>query len=448
MRSYANLAAIGCAVWWGGVALALEDPSREARRTPIVRAIEQCRDAVVNISTTRVVQVRGLSMGGRLDDWFWGPPPVANRRVQSVGSGVIVHEDGYIVTNHHVVSQALNVSAIFANGHTLPAEVVATDQEHDLAVLKVDARQPLAYLKMGRSNDIMIGETVIAIGNPRGLNHSVSAGIVSALDRNVEFSRDVIYRGLIQTDAPINPGNSGGPLLNINGELIGINSAIRGDSQSIGFAIPVDSIWELLPAMLDVERRHRVRFGLRVSGQNAQVVAVRPDTPAARAKLQAGDRVVALNNNELRDGIDYYVRLLQQEPGRDVHLQVRRGDDTLNVDVPLESIPIPDGVALARDLLGMELQEIPQDWYRKYDLPDSVGLVVTKVTPRGPADRIGIMPTDFILRLDRLPVATLQDVGLVLEQVRRRDPVSVEGLRVDATRPFLWTGTLRAAGRR
>lgn len=448
MRRFAALAVIGLGVWVDAMASATEDAGRAARRTPIVRVIEECRDAVVNISTTRVVQMRGLTRGGLLDDLFWGPPPVRNRRVQSVGSGVIVHESGYIVTNHHVVSQALNVSVTFANGRTLPAEVVATDQEHDLAVLKVDARRPLAHLKLGRSDDIMIGETVIAIGNPHGLHHSVSAGIVSALDRDIEFSPNVVYRGLIQTDAPINPGNSGGPLLNINGELIGINSAIRGDSQNIGFAIPVDRIWELLPVMLDVERRQRVRFGLRVSGQDAQVVAVRPDTPAARAKLQAGDRVVALNDDVLRDGIDYYVHLLEQQPDRDVRLRVRRGDETMEVAVPLESIPIPDGVKLARELLGMELQEIPKDWYRKYDLPDSVGLVVTKVTPRGPADRIGIVPTDFILRLDRLPVMSLQDVGLALERVERADPVPVEGLRIDAARPFLWTGTLRAAGRR
>ncbi len=449
MPKHALTIVIGTTLLLSGLAVGGKPPARAARRTPVVEVFEHCRDAVVNISTTRIVRMRSLG-----PEWLWdnifdfGAPPVRDQRVQSLGSGVVVHENGYIVTNAHVVYQASDVQVTFADKKTLPAEVVAVDREHDMAVLKVKAPAPLPYQKLGRSDDIMIGETVVAIGNPLGLQHTVTSGIVSALDRDLKFSEDAVYRGLIQTDAPINPGNSGGPLLNVNGELIGINTAIRGDAQNIGFAIPVDRLWELLPAMLDIESRARVRFGMRVAGPEAKVLDVRQDTPAAVAKLMVGDRVVKFDGTPVRDGIDYNVRLLAQKPGSTVKMEVRRGDKTLDVAVPLESVPLPDGAKLARELLGVELDEISNDLRHKYDLPDYAGLMVASVVRGSPADRAGIIPSDLILRLRRTPVTALQDVGLALEQTQAGERVVVEGLRIDTDRPFFWTVTLRTrAGR-
>jgi serine protease Do len=436
---------IGLGLWLAAAVLAEEPPespeaARARRRTPIVDVFERCRDAVVNISTTRVVR-----MQSRFDSIFdFGTPRFGTRRVQSVGSGLVVHESGYIVTNAHVVSQASDAQATFADKQTLPARIVAVDTDHDLAVLKVDAPKPLAHLRLGRSDDLMIGETVIAIGNPLGLQHTVTSGIISALDRELPFSEDVVYSGLIQTDAPINPGNSGGPLLNIDGELIGINTAIRGDAQNIGFAIPVDRLWSLLPSLLDIEQRERVRFGLEVSGHDARVTAVRADTPAAQAGLRTGDRIVKFNGEALRDGIDYYVHLLSQKPESKVRLAVRREQKTLDVEVPLQAIPLPDGAKLARERCGVELEEITADMRRRYELPAYVGLMVKSVVRGSPAERVRIVPTDFLLRVNRTPVTSLQDVGLALEQIKSGDKVGVEGLRVDADPPFLWTATLRA----
>jgi serine protease Do len=417
---------------------------RAARRTPVVRVFEQCRDAVVNISTTRLVRMRSLGYGGMFDDIFDFGTRARNRRVQSVGSGVVVHESGYIVTNAHVVSQASDIQVNFADESTRDATVVAVDQEHDLAVLKVDAPQPLPFQRLGRSDDIMIGETVVAVGNPLGLQHTVTTGIVSALGRDLEFSRDLVYRGLIQTDAPINPGNSGGPLLNINTELIGINTAIRGDAQNIGFAIPVDRVWELLPSLLDIERRQRVRFGLRVSGAKAEVSDVRAESPAADADLEKGDRVVAFNGEPIRDAIDYYVHLLDQDPNSVVALRVERDKKQHDVKVPLQSIPIPDGGLLAFRHLGMELEEVSDDMRRRYDLPDYASLIVVGLRRGGAAAEAGIEPTDLILRIDRVPVTSLDEVGLILEGTRPRMRVVVEGLRLDPRRPFLWSAVLRA----
>ena len=414
-----------------------EDPARARRRTPVVEVYEQCRDAVVNIATTQIVRTPTL------DSIFnFGPPRVG--RATSIGSGFLVHESGYIVTNAHVVAQATDAQVTFVNKETLPAAIVSVDTEHDLAVLKIDAHQPLPHIKLGRSDDIMIGETVVAIGNPLGLQNSVTSGIISALDRDLQLNEEVTYRGLIQTDAPINPGNSGGPLLNINGELIGINTAIRGDAQSIGFAIPVQRLWELLPALLDIEHRERVRFGLQVAGRDSRVTAVRPDTPAARAGLKTGDRIVKFNGHALRDGIDYDVHLLAEKPDNKIRLAVLRDQKTIDVEVPLEAVPMPDGFKLARERFGLELTEIPPATRRDYGLPQHVGFMVKSVTKNSSAARIGVHANDFLLRLNRNSVTSAQDLALMLEPVETDDNVVIELLRVTRGSPELCVGTLKA----
>jgi len=442
------------AVWLAALPLvaagaAQDRPERQSRRSPVVAVFEQCRDGVVNISTTRIMRVRSLRYGSLFDEIFdFGRPTIREQAVHGIGSGFVVHESGYIVTNAHVVSQAHDVKVIFADQRKLPAEIVAVDQEHDLAVLKVNTRRPLPYLKLGRSDDIMVGETVVAIGNPLGLEHTVTSGIVSALNRTLQFGEDTDYRGLIQTDAAINRGNSGGPLLNIDAELIGINTAIRGDAQNVGFAIPVGRLWELVPVMLDIERRERVRFGLQVSGAGSTVVAVRSDSPAAKAGLRRGDRVIEFNGKPLRNAIDYYVQLLSEKPGSEIRLTVQRGEKKLNKVVTLQGVPPPDGRKLASQLFGMELAEIPPKVRRELELPDYAGLIVDEVAAGGPAQRVGIRPGDLILRLNRVTVPTLTDAGLALENVQPRRRVPVEGLRLRADPPFFWTVSLQARSSR
>ena len=419
------------------------DETQRRRRSPVVDVIEQCKDAVVNISTTRVQRTRMLDRGLFWNDVFdFGRPAVTERRVQSVGSGVLIHEHGYIVTNAHVVEQTTDVHVTFADNRTLPARIISSDPEHDLAVIKVDADKPLPHIKIGRSNDLMVGETVVAIGNPHGLQHTVTAGIISAVDRELNFDQNLIYHGLIQTDAAINAGNSGGPLINVNSELIGINSAILGTAQNVGFAIPVDQLWELLPSMLDIEQRQRVRFGLEVNGPDAEVVAVHPDSPAVHAGLQVGDQITYFRDHRLRDGIDYYVRLLEQPPGSSVSLKYRRGTETGTAEIVLQIVPPPDGRKLAQALLGLGLGELDRRYRQRYDLPDSVGVYVNEVDPRGPADRAGIVSGDIILRVNRMSVPDLQDVGLALEDVQPGEHVYIHGLRVNTDSPFVWTVAL------
>ncbi len=410
----------------------------DRRRSPVVEVFEQARDAVVNISTTRVVR-----MQPSLIDIFEFGPRARSRQVHSVGSGVVVHPGGYLVTNAHVVAQASDIGVTFADGHTAEAEIIAVDSEHDLAVLKIQTDRPLHAQKLGRSDDLLIGETVVAIGNPLGLQHTVTAGIVSAVARDLEFSGEVQYKGLIQTDASINPGNSGGPLLNVNGELIGINTAIRGDAQNIGFAIPVDRLWELLPAMLDIERHERVAFGLDVSGPDASVRAVQPDSPAAQAGVRVNDTLISFDGEPIRDGIDYYVHLLARQPGDEIRLGLRRAKQELTVEIPLQAKPLPDGNRLAGALLGITLGPIPARIRRAYGLPAHIGLMVEEVQPGSPAGRAEMRPGDLILRIDRVTTASLEQIGLALERVTPGESVTVEGLRVDADGAFTWTVAIR-----
>jgi len=200
----------------------------ESRRTAIVRAIESTRDSVVNIHGQKLISNPDDDAGAEL------------RRVNGMGTGVVIDPRGYIVTNYHVVEGVRRIEVTLASGRTTTATLISHDPRTDLAVIKIPVEGSLPVIQIGRSHDLMIGETVLALGNAYGYEHTVTRGIISALHRSVEVSRSQRYDDLIQTDASINPGNSGGPLLNINGEMIGINVAVRAGAQGIGFAIPID----------------------------------------------------------------------------------------------------------------------------------------------------------------------------------------------------------------
>ncbi len=439
--------ALGCLLLSAPPASRADDRRADRRRTPVVEVYERCRDAVVNISTTRIVRMRSTSAGPWFDDVFNLAPRVRNREVHSVGSGFVVHESGIVITNAHVVAQASDVRVTFADGRNYPADVIAADPDHDLAVLRVDAPRSLARIELAAPDDVLIGETVVAIGNPLGLQNTVTTGIVSAVNRDVQLTPEVTYSNLVQTDTAINPGNSGGPLLNVNGELIGVNTAIRTDAQNIGFAIPVARLWELLPDLLDVEKRERVRFGLQVGGRDARVVSLRDDAPAARSGVKRGDRIVRINGEPLRNAIDFYVEMLHQRPDSKVNLTVERDGRNLDISAPLQSVPAPDGSKLAASLLGLELAPLPPELRTRYSLARNVGLIVRGVKRGSAADRAEIVAGDVILRLDRGSIGALEDVGLSLESVTPGQRVIVEGLRLDPDQPFLWSVSLRAGAK-
>ncbi len=420
---------------------------RAERRTPVVVAVEKTRDAVVNISATSTVVSRSpFGFDSLFDDIFQVP-----RRRTNAGSGFLIHPSGYIVTNAHVVARSTDNRITFADESkrkAQPARVVTIDREHDLAVLKIDTDKPLPYLRLGRSDDLMIGETVIAIGNPLGYHHTVTTGVVGALNRTLEFRSDVKYVGLIQTDAAINPGNSGGPLLNINGELIGINTAIRGDAQNIGFAIPVDHLRRLLPEMMtvEIETHRRIQLGMLVSDKDAvRVTSVTQDGPADRAGLEAGDILRQINGEAVSLAMDFYAVILGRKAGDVVRLVVERDGKTHPLRLHLTAVPKPDGAKLASALFGLRVEELTQQHVRRLGLPRRIGLFIAQVEPGSPASHLGIRRGDVLYQLGRYYGFTeLDSVGQLLKDVRRGDEIHVGWLRAGREYVYGYTGRLRA----
>ncbi len=398
------------------------DELRARRRNFVVDVVEQVRPSVVNISSTQKVKVRRPSIFGRFFDEIFDYPQVSS------GSGFVIHQNGYIVTNHHVVARSADHRVKFGDGREYEATVVATDPRHDLAILKVEPSSPLQPLKLGQSDDIMIGEYAIAIGNPFGLENTVTMGVISAVDRTLSFDEEVEYRNLIQTDAGINPGNSGGPLLNAVGELIGVNTAIRRDAENVGFAIPVNQLRALLPEILNIEGLERVEFGLRVAGEVAEVVDVVPESPADKAGLEVGDVVLRVDREAVARDVDFHIAMLGHGAGDVVDIGFTRDGKVREAKVRLTKAKPPDGAKLALEKLGLELEEISPKAESRFGLRRNAGLVVTGVDYQI-FDRRQINRGDLLVLVGRYRAWPPERLGMLLQDVDEGDPIDVEFLR-------------------
>lgn len=422
------------------------EQKRDARRTPVVEVVEQSRDAVVNISSTEVVTMRGPSGIDELFRDFFDMPPIRPRQFerQSVGSGFILHENGYIVTNAHVVAGTTERTVTFADGNEYDAEIVAVDRQRDLAVLHIDAAQSLPTLPLGRSNDLMIGETVVAIGNALGYQHTVTAGVVSATNRELSISNRMTLKGLIQTDASINPGNSGGPLLNIFGELIGVNTAIRGDAENIGFAIEVDQLREALPELLDIERRYRIHVGLELDAlREPRITSIEEGSPAQRAGLRRGDVIHTINDMIVDEPVDYHIALIGRQPGETLRIKYERNGESRTKTLTIERRPAPDGAELALARLGLEVEPLPADLARRLNLRPDTGLIIRGVEIRGPAHRLGVREGDVLIGIGRHHISNMDELGRLLENLRAGDSVQMTVLRIGRRSKMQLYGTIR-----
>ena len=271
------------------------------RRTAIVEAVEKVRNAVVNIQGRKLIRAESAEPGS--SEPF--------RQVNGMGTGVLIDARGYILTNFHVVENVESIQVTLADRRSFIARLVSNDAVMDLAVIKIDAGESLAVMPCGVSSDLMPGEPVIALGNAFGYEHTVTRGIISALHREVQVSATQKYHDLIQTDASINPGNSGGPLLNIDGEMIGINVAVRVGAQGIGFAIPVDEVLEIAAQLVSLEQVDHVVHGVLGETRCAEneryfaVVGVREGSGAAGSGLQPGDVITAVDQVPVKRAIDF-----------------------------------------------------------------------------------------------------------------------------------------------
>jgi serine protease Do len=289
-----------------------------------------------------------------------------------------------------------------------------------------------------------VGETVIAIGNPLGYQHTVTAGVVSALDRVLDIDQDLQFTGLIQTDASINPGNSGGPLLNIFGELIGVNTAIRGDAQNIGFAIPVDQLREKLPELLSIERRYRVETGLVLhGGKPVEVERVLADSAATEAGLRPGDSIIEIDGQPVDDLVDFHIGLLGHRPGDRVDLKVKRGSTTLLAAMELRERPLPDGAELTAERLGMMLEEIDSHELERIGLRGPSALRVVGVEGGSPAEALELREGDLFIELNGQFPATLGDLGIMWEQIPPQSVVRITVMRVAGNTRYQSTTSVR-----
>jgi len=397
----------------------------ELRKTPIVRAVERARPSVVNIKGEKTVveAVDGAGQG------------TAGRRVNGMGTGVVVDPRGYVLTNYHVVAGVRKIQVTLADRRRHIARLIDRDPDTDLAVIKIDTPEPLPTIAMGTSSDLMPGETVVAVGNAYGYEHTVTRGIVSALHRAVQVSDAQYYEDLIQTDASINPGNSGGPLLNIDGEMIGLNVAVRAGAQGIGFAIPVDKAMTVAAELLGAENARSVWHGLALEPENPasdralRVAAVEPNSPADEAGVRPGDVITAVGDAPVASRLEFERAVLGHNPGEKLHLALHRQGETL--EAPLSLAHVPD-MHEAWSVLGLDLEAIPNETFkRSHHARYRGGLAVRAVRPNSPAASQGILPGDVLVGMHVWETISLNNVSYVLKRadVEKFSPVKFFILR-------------------
>jgi serine protease Do len=429
--------------------LSAQGPGSFERRTPIVLAYEKTYKSVINISGKRLVTTSfwpGFNWPDIFGHDFFGPRYRAE--VVILGSGVVIHEDGYMVTNAHVIKDAEQIKVTFSDGSEHPAVIVSADEGKDLAVLKIQAGGKLPFIHLGKSDDLMIGETVIAIGNPFGYSHTLTTGVISALGRDIQVNENFWLRGLIQTEAPINPGNSGGPLLNINGELVGITTAIKPEAQNIGFAIPVDTLADNLTQMLMPERLRRVRLGLvigrmKTAGQYHGLVvdSVIAQSPAEKEGMAPGDLILEIDGKELTGFIDFYVKMINKEIGEPIVIKyIRPGllsGRTRQAKLTIEPRPLPDGRKLAEKFFQMQVSELNESVARDFGYRTAYPiLITTDVAGGGQAAKAGLQKADLILEMNGNAVSNINEFSLEMEKVSEGQTVELRILRVESRGPI------------
>jgi len=407
-------------------AAALTLPTQLPAATPpdFVALARELKPAVVNISTSKTVQPRRPALPGPrspyndfFDDFFdrfFQGQPQAPRKERSLGSGFIISGDGYILTNDHVVEGADEVKVKLSDGRTFTAAIKGLDAKLDLALLKIDAGENLPVARLGDSKELQVGEWVMAIGNPFGLEQTVTVGIVSAKGRVIGAGP---YDDFIQTDASINPGNSGGPLFNSSGDVVGINTAIVAGGQGIGFATPVNAAKSILPQLRETGHVTRGWLGVSVQlvteelaesfglkeAKGALVSEVVAGSPAERAGVRRGDIILRFDDREV-DAINDLPRLVAAATvGQKVKLTVFRSGKTEELIAEIGTLKEAGEEAAATgagDRLGLGVADITPEAARLYGLQGEKGALITAIDPRGPAAGANLRPGDLVVEVN------------------------------------------------
>ncbi len=433
--------------------------------TTFAPVVKKVVPAVVNISSTRMVKTGASGPGGGgndgnlpMDEFFrrffgggggsrggspfgGGPRPPTERRASSLGSGVLVSTDGYVLTNNHVVESATTVKVELADKREFTAKIIGTDPQTDIALLKIDGKN-FPVVPMGDSSKVQVGDIALAVGDPFGIGQTVTMGIVSATSRGGLGIED--YEDFIQTDASINPGNSGGALVDVNGQLIAINTAIlsgnTGGNQGIGFAIPINMAKEVMDQLTKTGKITRGYIGagiqpitpalakaFKVPDTGTVIREVEPNSPAAQAGLQAGDVVTAVDNVPVADSNAFILRISRTAPGTTLHLKVVRDGNTRDVAITPTKRPdqnaknqdngsSPNSQGTPTSLKGLSVDNLTPDVASQLHLNNITGVVVTDVEPGTPAAEAGLRSGDVIQHVNRHPVTNVKDFQQAIGQ--------------------------------
>ena len=390
-------------------------PQSDARNTPLVKAIKGCSLSVVNLRGRKTVTA---DVGSDAE----------SKQVNGMGTGVIIDSRGYVLTNYHVVQGVKRIEVTTSDRQKTTAKVLAHDPETDLAILKIELPRELPTIRVGSSSDLMLAETVAAVGNAYGYEHTVTVGIISQLGRTVQVNEDQVYRNLIQTDASINPGNSGGPLLNLDGEMIGINVAVRIGAQGIAFAIPVNDALEVAADLMQNLSAQRVRHGLRtktVIVENEPTVfveSVAPNSPAAESGISKGDRILSVGNRSVKSRLDFECALVSASESNSktkgvfpLKLAVEHGNSKMTVDLSVDRV-VHRVSDVAWGSLGLKLVMANDGEMVGRHPTYKRGLRVVGVRPGSPADSEGILEGDVLVAMAGYKTESLENLQWVLEQ--------------------------------
>ena len=394
---------------------------------------------IVKAQRAKVVHINTSTRAGALQPSGTEPFRLPDTSRGS-GSGFIVSPDGYIVTNHHVVENTDGVEVILADERKFPAAIVGLDPQTDLALLKIETGG-LPAVKFGDSNQLEVGDWVLAIGNPLGLDHTVTAGIISAKGRNIFNDENLAYGEFLQTDAAINPGNSGGPLFNLKGEVIGVNSAISRRGQGIGFAVPSNLVVQVVQQLREHGRVNRGWLGIVILEVNPELVSrlrlpagtkgvlvddLLPDSPARGGGLRKGDVLTSFGTERLLHVAQLQKLVALSAPGSEVDLQgLRREAEAapwqpirLHLQIRANPSTADSGQPSTLARFGLAALDIPDAMRRRIKLDGEAGVLVESVTPGGAAESAGLRPGDIILEVSRVEVHSRLGLESALQQAR------------------------------
>lgn len=423
-------------------------PDSSPRMTPVVRAVQATAPAVVNITSTHVVERQRISP---MDQFFgFGPgfdQPRRQKRV-SLGSGVIVDgKRGLVLTNAHVIAGGDEVMIHLQDGRQFPAVVKGAEPDFDLAVLEIQGPHDLPAVPLGDSSDLMPGETVIAIGNPFGFNHTVTTGVVSALGRTIR-SESGVFTDLVQTDAAINPGNSGGPLINMEGKVIGINTAIIASGQGIGFAIPSSMAERIVNQLKQDKKVSRGWIGVTIQdvdentakalglpeATGALIGSVMPDEPAAKGGMKDGDVVLEVNGQKIDDSSALLRAIATEAPGSKVNMVVWRDGERKNITVQLGERNLKassgkSGSAVEQDApsIGLSVRPLTKEEARTANVKPGTGLLIVGVEPGKLAAEAELREGDIILSANLKPIKSVEEFSKIIrEDAKKRGVVMLQ----------------------